>query len=245
MKPVFSIVLFLLLLSCNTDVKKKKDTSILEVPYTQNTPNVDGKATESFWNLITWQPLDQNWVGGPYEYDDFNGRYKLAWNEQALYLLVEIIDDVLLDKTKNPLKLWWNDDCLEVFVDEDNSGGLHQYSHNAFAYHVALDGNVVDLAPDKTPRLYNDHIKSAHTTTDHVTTWELAVKVYDDSFVDGTGRSAVTLEANKKIGFALAYCDNDKSTERENFIGSVFVPGEDKNQGWINADIFGTLVLKK
>ncbi|WP_372974429.1 sugar-binding protein [Muriicola sp.] len=53
------------------------------------------------------------------------------------------------------------------------------------------------------------------------------------------------MRKNKKIGFALAYCDNDGSAERENFIGSVFVPGEDKNQGWINADIFGTLVLEE
>ncbi|WP_418888271.1 hypothetical protein [Maribacter arcticus] len=33
--------------------------------------------------------------------------------------------------------------------------------------------------------------------------------------------------------------------KRENFIESVFVPGEDKNQGWINANIFGTLQLVK
>ncbi|WP_281542749.1 sugar-binding protein [Maribacter aestuarii] len=244
MKKGFSTLVALLFLCCNS-VKKKEDTSILEVTYIEKPPNLDGKASESFWSLIDWNPLDQNWIGGPYDYDDFNGRYKLAWNEEGLYFLVEITDDILLDKTEDPLKLWWNDDCLEVFVDEDNSGGLHQYSHNAFAYHVALDGNVVDLAPDKTPKLYNDHVTSVHTTTDNVTTWELAIKVFDENFVEGTNVEPVTLVPDKKIGFALAYCDNDTSTERENFIGSVFVPGEDKNQGWINADIFGTLVLKK
>ena len=51
------------------------------------------------------------------------------------------------------------------------------------------------------------------------------------------------LNTNDKIGFALAYCDNDGSKERENFIGSTFVPGEDKNQGYINADIFETIQL--
>ncbi|MGB3150065.1 MAG: sugar-binding protein [Maribacter sp.] len=244
MKNVFSTLFAVLFLCCNT-VKKKQDTSVLEVAYIEKTPTLDGKATESFWNLIDWQPLDQNWMGGPYDYEDFNGRYKLAWNEKGLYLMAEITDDILLDKTKDPLKLWWNDDCLEIFIDEDNSGGLHQYNHNAFAYHVAIDGNVVDLAPDKTPKLYNEHVRSVHTTVDNLTTWELAIKVFDESFVDGVTRSQVTLKEHKKIGFALAYCDNDSSPERENFIGSVFVPGEDKNQGWINADIFGTLVLKK
>ena len=65
------------------------------------------------------------------------------------------------------------------------------------------------------------------------------------SNIDGQKNTPKTLTAAKKLGFALAYCDNDASAERENFIGSVFVPGEDKNQGWINADIFGTLVLKE
>ena len=55
----------------------------------------------------------------------------------------------------------------------------------------------------------------------------------------------VQLSAGKNVGFALAYCDNDTSKTRENFIGSVYVPGEDKNQGWINADIFGTLHLEE
>jgi len=244
MKQVFFSLCLALLFSCNT-AKKKEDISIIEVAYTEKAPNLDGKATENFWNLIDWNALDQNWIGGPYDHEDFNGRYKLAWNEQGLYLLIEITDDVLYDRTKEPLKLWWNDDCVEIFIDEDNSGGLHQYSHNAFAYHVALDGNVVDLAPDKTPKLYNDHVSSVHSTEDKTTTWELAIKIFDDSYTDGIENKPVKLKSNKKLGFALAYCDNDESAERENFIGSVFVAGEDKNQGWINADIFGTLILKK
>lgn len=244
MKNNLALILVLVSFSCTTH-KGKKDTSILKVTHTEIPPDIDGESKETFWKLIDWKSLDQNWVGGPYDHDDFNGRYKLAWDSKALYILMEIVDDTLMDRTKDPLKLWWNDDCVEVFVDEDNSGGLHQYSHNAFAYHVALDGNVVDLGPDKNPKLYNDHIKSNHTTKDGVTTWEMAVHVYEDTFNEGQQNNAVTLSKGKKIGFALAYCDNDSSTERENFIGSVFVPGEDKNQGWINADIFGTLMLDK
>ncbi|MFX0558190.1 sugar-binding protein [Maribacter sp. CXY002] len=244
MKRVFTATFALVLFSCNTH-KHKEDKAIIEVSYTDNTFTLDGTAAENFWNLISWNPLDQNWLGGPYDHEDFNGRYKLAWNEEGLYLLIEITDDVLYDRTKDPLKLWWNDDCVEIFIDEDNSGGLHQYNHNAFAYHIALDGNVVDLAPDKSPRLFNNHISSKHSTTDNLTTWEIKLKVFDDTYNDDNTSKPVMLKAEKKIGFALAYCDNDESTERENFIGSVFVPGEDKNQGWINADIFGTLLLKK
>ncbi|WP_282161415.1 sugar-binding protein [Ulvibacterium marinum] len=244
MKAAMTLCLAFLCMCCNT-TKKKEDHHIISVKKSPHPIAIDGKATENIWAHANWHALDQNWLGGSYEHDDFNGHYKLSWDEDALYVLVEITDDVLFDQYKDPLKLWWNDDCVEVFIDEDNSGGLHQFSHNAFAYHIALDGNVVDLAPNKEPQLYNEHIVSKHTTEGQTTTWEIAIYVYDDTYVDGGNNIPKTLNSAKKIGFALAYCDNDSSTERENFIGSVFVPGEDKNQGWINADIFGTLLLEE
>jgi len=239
---LYIIPLFFLIFSC---AELKKDHQLIEVLKAEQPPNLDGSASEQCWNLAEWQALDQNWLGESYSHEDFNGRYKLSWDKEALYLLVEITDDVLYDQHEDPLKLWWDDDCVEVFIDEDNSGGNHQFTHNAFAYHIALDGNVVDLAVDEKPRLFNEHVRSSKRTEETLTTWEIAIAVHDDSFKDDMPHEATTLEKGKKIGFALAYCDNDASTERENFIGSVFVPGVDKNQGWINADIFGTLVLKE
>ncbi len=233
-----------LLFSCNEAIKKD-DHHIIEVQKTDQAPTLDGKANEGIWNHVEWYALDQNWLGGSYTHEDFSGRYKLTWDANALYVLVEINDDMLFDKNKDPLKLYWDDDCLEVFLDEDNSGGLHQFNHNAFAYHIALDGNIVDIATDKQPRLYNGHVISVSTTEEQLTTWEMAISIYGDGYVDGTANKPKQLAKNKKMGFALAYCDNDGSMERENFIGSVFIPGEDKNRAWIDADLFGTLILKE
>ena len=224
---------------------KKKDHQLIEVLKVDKPITLDGKATENSWHIAQWHALDQIWLGEAFSHEDFNGRFKLAWDEQQLYLLVEITDDILYDQRKDPLKRYWDDDCLEIFIDEDNSGGLHQYNHNAFAYHVAIDGNVVDIAPDREPHLYNDHITTKITTTGSLSLWEMSIRLYPDSFVDDGTNTPKILEVNKKVGFALAYCDNDGSKVRENFIGSVFVPGEDKNQGWIDANIFGTLILKK
>ncbi|WGK64614.1 sugar-binding protein [Croceiramulus getboli] len=206
-------------------------------------PTVDGLANDPVWEQATWHALDQRWIGEPYHEEDFQGRYKLAWTPEGLYLLAEINDDVLYDQHKNPLELWWDDDCLEVFLDADNSGGGHQFTHNAFAYHVALDGNVVDLAPGEVPTLYNSHVESAIQTEASTSLWELKILVFDDTFKDGGVNEPKILKANDTLGFALAYCDNDGSAEREHFIGSVEVPGEDKNRGWIDAGIFGTIVL--
>lgn len=241
---MFSLALLLLVFGACTN-NQKKDHQIITVKKTAGAPILDGAGNDECWKNINWLPLDQKWLGEDYNSEDFSGKYKLRWNQNSLFLLVEITDDILFDQNEDPLKFWWDDDCVEVFIDEDNSGGEHQYNHNAFAYHVALDGNVVDIAPDKDPRLYNNHISSKRITAGSKSIWELAIKIFDDSFVDGDKNVPVLLASGKKIGFALAYCDNDSSKVRENFIGSVFVPGEDKNQGWINADIFGTLILEE
>jgi len=205
---------------------------------------IDGKANELIWQMVDWQNIDQLWLGDVYTEEDFSGRYKLTWTEDALYLLAEIRDDVLLDQNEDPLKGWWDDDCLEIFLDENNSGGNHQFNHSAFAYHVDLKGNVVDMATNKTGKLYNSHVKSKRITNGNLTTWELKILVYDDSYSDETGGTPVQLRANKKIGFALAYCDNDNSKHRENFIGSSNNESFKQDLGWKNASVFETLILK-
>ncbi len=78
----------------------------------------------------------------------------------------------------------------------------------------------------------------------NTTLWELQISLFSDSYKETEVNHPVTLFEGKKIGFAVAYCDNDGSVERENFIGSIAVEGEDKNRGWIDASIFGTIQLK-
>ncbi|WP_298472568.1 sugar-binding protein [uncultured Maribacter sp.] len=238
---VFIVVLFS---SCHT-VPKKEDHQIIEVLKTNKPYIIDGKGSESFWNHCSWYNIDQNWKGKSYSHEDFHGRYKISWSNNELLLLVEITDDTLYSPYKEPFKLWWNNDSLQIFIDEDNSGGLHQYNHNAFAYNLALNNNTLDVNTRKKPQLYNEHITYQRITKNTLSTWEISIKVHKEGFDSIQNYSIEELSKNKKIGFALAYSDNDRSTERENFIGSVYIPGEDKNQAWINADIFGTLILKE
>lgn len=228
----------------DTSKSQKKETQLRYVMKAAQAPIIDGKATDSIWNKTKSYPIDQLWLGEAYTSEDFEGSYKLSWTDDALYALVEIKDDSLFDQYADPLELWWDDDCVEVFIDEDNSGGDHQYNHNAFAYHVALDGNVVDMSPEKKGHLYNDHVISKNITTGNTTIWELKISIYDDTYKENEKNKPVKLSAGKKIGFAIAYCDNDGSKERENFIGSIAIEGEDKNRGWIDASVFGTIQLK-
>jgi len=208
-------------------------------------PVLNGLADDPVWQTAEWLPLDQIWIGAPPTADDFSGRYKILWDENNLYVLAEITDDTLIDIHPDGLVNYWDDDCLEIFVDEDASGGNHQFGYNAFAYHIALDGKVADIGPDQKPHYYDDHCTVRRVTTGNVSVWEVAIKIFDgNKYDDGGDNIPKMLKRNKKMGFALAYCDNDHSSERENFIGSVRVEGEDKNRGWIDAGIFGLLTLK-
>ena len=204
---------------------------------------IDGVANEAAWAEVEWQAIDQVWIGEALSDDDFKGQYKLLWDENHLYVLAEIHDDTLMDIHADPIDHYWDDDCLEVFIDEDASRGDHQYNHNAFAYHIALDNKVADIGTNKEPQLY-DHVDCKRKMTGKKALWELAITIYNDTYIDSGDNQKVTLSSDKKLGFAIAYCDNDYSDEREHFIGSEVVEGEDKNRGWIDAGVFGEIVLK-
>ena len=213
-------------------------------PRAAEPPVVDGIASESAWDAATWQDIDQLWLGPEYTGTDFRGRFKVVWTPERLHILVEIVDDILFDSHRDPLVQYWDDDCLEIFIDEDFSGGDHQYNHNAFAYHMSLDNQAIDIGTDRQAHSYSDHVESRWQQQGERIIWELSIVVYADDYEDGAMNNApVMLNEGKVIGLMLAYCDNDGSELRENFVGSESVPFGKKDRGWIDAGLFGRLVL--
>lgn len=213
-------------------------------PQAMVAPVVDGIANEPDWERAAWRPLQYRWLGPEYSSEDFEGRFKVVWTTRRIFLLVEIVDDVLRDAYRDPLKQYWDDDCLEIFIDEDHSGGNHQFNHNAFAYHLSLDNRAIDIGTDEKPRDYSHHVSSQWRQTGDRVIWEVAIDVYDDSYVDDSSDNhPVPLTPGKVMGLMVAYCDNDASEIRENFIGSESVPTGPKDRGWIDAGLFGALIL--
>ena len=229
---------------------------IIEVNRANSDITIDGIPSESDWQQAKWHPIDQMIIGPAISADDFSGQYKLLWREDKLFLLAEIIDDVLFDQTADPTVLYWDDDTVEVFLDEDASGGEHQFNHNAFAYHVALDRQVADFSTLKQAMTFNEHIETVWTR-DPINPkkiyWEMAIHIFPDSYDDSLDAfahnqvSPITLTAGKVMGFMLAYCDNDGSKQRENFIGShpIKAVDGDMNRGYKSADVFGKIKLIK
>jgi len=215
-------------------------------PRAGSAPVIDGKGTDKCWADAPWRGIEYLWLGEEPSPADFSGRYKVVWTPEKLYLLVEITDDKLSDTHPDGLVDYYKDDCLEIFLDENRSGGDHTYNYNAFAYHIAIDGKVADLGPDRRPLYFTDHIRIKRTKVGNVYTWEIAIDVYDDRYDDKfTGNKPIVLHAGKRMGLAVAYCDNDGGPDRESFVGSEEIQGADKNVAWQNADVFGGLILEE
>jgi len=210
------------------------------------TMTIDGKANESCWSYAPWRNIKDLWTGSNPSASDFTGRYKLVWTPQKLYWLLEITDEKLYRPyTSNPLSQYWDNDCLELFIDENKSGGDHTYNYNAFSYHIDLDYNVIDLDTTQNARYYNDHCTAArfNQSGTSVHTWEIAMNVYNDTYNENsTSNVPITLSAGKVMGFAAAYNDNDNSTTRESQIGSIYISG-DATRAWKDASVFGSLEL--
>jgi hypothetical protein len=216
--------------------------------YITHTPvTVDGQATEACWADAQWHAIDQVWI--PYDaimkYGDFEGRFKVAWDPDYLYMLVEVLDDSLSDDHADPLSNWWDDDCLEIFIDENRSMGDHERNCNAFAYHVSLSYDAVDLDASGQGINYKNNLEvDMDTVGEHLYLWELAIKIYDATFnPSNPEKSRVILKPNKLMGLAVAYCDNDETTARENFIGSMYMTEPQANDMYKNADHFGPMLL--
>jgi hypothetical protein len=222
-----------------------------------------------------WNYIDQTWItwGQAIDSSDYSGRFKVSWSEEEnlLYFYVEVTDDAFIDGYNFPDDGYPDFDVVEVFMDEDQSGGLHVFddnaewganSENAFSYHLAVDApadgfTVTDfVAADLDGTSWTDNITIDYAShfpelvmkkDGNIYRYEFSLKVYNDSYVHSSPEdSRVVLVEDRVLGMSMAYCDNDQPDgARDNFFGSVWVPEEAYNDHWKNSDGFGSLRLVK
>lgn len=260
----FCIVILLFLFFSGQSFAEEKAVvnEIYESPFADQAPILDGELSDPAWEKAKWKSLDKLMLGTQPDENDFSARYKVVWTEEHLYLIAEIVDDVLHDSHPNPLEQYWNDDTLEIFLDEDKSGGNHLYNYNAFAYHIALDNQAIDVGPFLTEedqkagksniKAFPDHVKSIwkrSITEPSKILWEVQITVYqgDNKDVEPSTIKPIKLSKGKEMGLMVAYCDSDYGNAREHFMGDVEIEpiNGDKNLGFIDASVFGTIKLVK
>jgi len=252
-----SLLLFWIAYSPALPLSTTAQDDTVKAPSCTAPPIIDGSGADACWSEPAWQAIDQVWIpwGGRLEPADYSGRYKVTWSPETgkLYFLVDIIDDVLVKGYTYPASGCHNYDVVEIFIDEDRSGGDHTHNNNAFAYHVSAgnsqrDYEVIDLQQGWDPYDFSSHLAVVIESDGPRYTWEMALTVYNDRYRAGAADNPVVeLSAGKIMGLSLAYCDNDDPDEepktRDNFIGSVPVPSSKYNDHWQDASDFGVLRL--
>lgn len=213
-------------------------------------PTIDGYGDDAVWQGLDWHPITYSLLGDEPRPSDFSGRFKVAWKKSEIYVLAEIVDDVLIDSNADPFVRYWEDDTFEIFIDADASGGNHHQNHSAFAYHFALDGQVVDIGTEGHPIDVTHHAKSewrrARDSDTNKLYWEVAIQVFSENYDETSSENSLQpLNEGDVLGFMVAYCDADSANGREHFMNSVDIAPRngDKNLGYLTADVFGKLAL--
>jgi len=137
---------------------------------------------------------------------------------------------------------------------------MHDHTFNNGAYALHMDGSttagkshVMDepvcaawptstwytcygLAPAEYTKYFDIVVKQVGKTSTYV--WEFSMSLLD-SLINTT-----TLTVGQRIGFALASGNVNKiTTGRQLFVSNIWLPPERRNDGWMDATEFGTLVL--
>lgn len=213
----------------------KKSASLIQI---------DGCNKDAIWSQTNWYAMNYLWMGNEVDATDYFGKFKLAWDDQYLYILAEITDDILTPTLESGLENFWKGDYIELFIDEDKSGGDHKFNHQAFAYHVSTEGHVIDKNIKQETAFFDDHMQVARSKSGNNYLWEMAIKLFDSSYNENaTNNIPVKILAQKSIGFSIAYGDNDGRNRRENFMGSKKTHGVNNDEGYTNASVFGRILF--
>ena len=209
--------------------------------------------SDACWQAAGWNSLNYVWMPweGTVDSADYYGRFKVVWSSetQLLYVLVEVTDDMLVERYQEMGNTAYYNDIVEVFIDEDASGGIHIFdgssadlgynAENAFSYHVTPLGSpdnegtvntitVINLDGtnwgDSHEMNYVDHFPefALHKDDNHYV-WEFSMIVYTDLYeMDAAEGTEAILEEGKILGLALAYCETDSPDvyQRQMFMGS-------------------------
>jgi hypothetical protein len=207
-------------------------------------PVIDGNGNDLCWQSASWQSINEVWIPWGMQVDslDYFGRYKTVWSssQNLLYFLVEINDDTVSDGfVSGESSDIYNFDMIEVFIDENKSGGYHVFdgtadneaslgtnAENAFGYHIfanipdsgttSYDFIVGDLAgkdwSHTIPTAYKSHFPGfAIRSNGHVITREFSLIVYNDTYsASNISGSRVQLTKDKIMGLSLAFNDDDQ-----------------------------------
>ncbi|MEN6578236.1 MAG: sugar-binding protein [Phycisphaerales bacterium] len=132
-----------------------KAVSILR---TNRSPEIDGKA-DALWADVESNKIANVAYSPASDETDFSAGFKAMYDNEALYLLVDVADEKLVNDSDE----FWLDDTVEVFLDADNSKS-DSYEDNDYQYNFSWDGSSPSMGETKHDK--TEGVKYAFAKTD-------------------------------------------------------------------------------
>ncbi len=203
---------------------------IKTIPYTAYPVQVDG-ILDNAW--IGKKLLEMNHHISGEENLDFPGdlfiQWDAIWDENYLYFLFELQDDTLV---ADDIDEYWRDDCIEFWIDGDNSKGTTHDDINDFGLQFAYDPSLVinDVKQVVGPDIDLTDIKQAAKQTPEGLIIEIAlpldilgIEPYDSTL----------------FGFDIDYNDDDDGNDRDSKVKTY----AQYDTAWLHPLSWGTAIL--
>ncbi len=203
--------------------------------YRADFPTIDGEI-EDVWETVPVTPIlfklnpDGPEPGGT----NFQSQFRIMWDEVSLFFLVEITDDIeMVDSGAEP----WSDDCVELFIDLNNSKNSSYLPSETDEYQIAFSKNVTNTYVVN----HHDQMEGmdwawANTQGGYVFEIEipwLTTFEWMDKF--GTAQPYF----GQKIGMDVHTNDDDDGEEREQALAWF----DEENNAWRNPSVFGDMKM--
>ena len=161
------------------------------------------KVDDEQWAGVPAQAIEHVAYTAPTSPEDLSAGFKSMWDNQGLYLLVDVVDD----KAVNDSVEFWLDDSVEVFIDADNSKS-DTYGDSDYQYYFTWEGTRFTAASNQG--------ESRHNKMEGVeTTAAPTEKGYRFLIKFPWSTLGVTPRAGARVGLDVHVNDDDDGGDRD------------------------------
>ena len=179
------------------------------------TPVIDGEVDSIWYNTYNIK-IDQY----QQEFEGATGVAKALWDEENLYVLIQVQDDALDDKNANA----WEQDSVEIFVDQNNAKTPYYEEEGDGQYRVNFN-NVATFNPDSIKEGFES--ATSVTGTNYIVEVKIPLKT-------------ITPAKGTKIGFDLQINDAENGKRV-----SAAAWNDTTGTAYMDTSVFGELTLVK
>jgi hypothetical protein len=196
------VALLLALVPAPADAGEVGEIGLVPVVRATQPPAIGGPA-ETVWSSAVKRRLERS-KGPVPQSGDVQGSFRAMWDDTALYVLVEVLDDSKVRNQANP----WLDDSVEVYVDGDGSRGPVYDERNDHQY--VLGWNDTEVHEPRGPG-GDRGVRFAQAEWEHGYRMEIALP---------WSAIGATPKAGGTIGLDVHVNDNDGSGREDKLMWS-------------------------